>query len=335
MGVARVLLLADTHLGFDLPFRPRVERRRRGPDFFANFERALEPARRGAVDCVIHGGDILYRSKVPAELVHMAFEPLKTVARLGTPVVVVPGNHERSGIPYGLLASHPGIFLFDRPRTHVLRFGNSSIALAGFPFVRRHIRGRFPAHLDQTGWRESEADVTILCMHQVVEGAVVGPADYVFRRGDNVVKALDIPEGFAAVASGHIHRYQVLTKDLSGRPLAAPVFYPGSIERTTFAEKDEKKGYMILEIDTGASGRGSLRHWRFHELPTRPMYQLELKAQGMKAEAANAWAAAALEELPGDAVVKIRIHGELRPVLGTAHLRSLAPPTMNVSVKWV
>jgi DNA repair exonuclease SbcCD nuclease subunit len=33
--VIKVLLLADTHLGFDLPSRPRSERRRRGPDFFA------------------------------------------------------------------------------------------------------------------------------------------------------------------------------------------------------------------------------------------------------------------------------------------------------------
>ena len=73
----RVLFLSDTHLGFDMPFRPRIKRRRRGPDFFRNFERALAPARSGEVDCVVHGGDILYRSKVPAELVAMAFEPLK------------------------------------------------------------------------------------------------------------------------------------------------------------------------------------------------------------------------------------------------------------------
>ena len=53
----RVLLIADTHLGFDLPLRPRVERRRRGPDFFANFDRALEPARRGKVDLLVHGGE--------------------------------------------------------------------------------------------------------------------------------------------------------------------------------------------------------------------------------------------------------------------------------------
>jgi hypothetical protein len=45
MGIIPILLLADTHLGFDLPFRPRIKRRRRGPDFFANFERALMPAR--------------------------------------------------------------------------------------------------------------------------------------------------------------------------------------------------------------------------------------------------------------------------------------------------
>ena len=31
----RILFLADTHLGYDLPFRPRIKRRRRGPEFFA------------------------------------------------------------------------------------------------------------------------------------------------------------------------------------------------------------------------------------------------------------------------------------------------------------
>jgi predicted phosphodiesterase len=55
----RVLFVSDTHLGFDLPSRPRVVRRRRGDDFFWNFERALESARVGEVDVVVHGGDLL------------------------------------------------------------------------------------------------------------------------------------------------------------------------------------------------------------------------------------------------------------------------------------
>ena len=118
MGLIRILLIADTHLGFDLPFRPRIKRRRRGPDFFANFERALMPALRGEVDAVVHGGDVLYRSKVPARLVEMAFEPLKQVADSGVPVYLVPGNHERSSMPHGHLAAHPNIHFFDRPRTY-------------------------------------------------------------------------------------------------------------------------------------------------------------------------------------------------------------------------
>ena len=60
----RVLLLADSHLGFDLPMRPRVQRRRRGHDFLANLDRALRPALAGEVDAVVHGGDVFDRSRV-------------------------------------------------------------------------------------------------------------------------------------------------------------------------------------------------------------------------------------------------------------------------------
>ena len=34
MAMIRVLLLAYTHLAFDLPSKPRDERRLRGPDYF-------------------------------------------------------------------------------------------------------------------------------------------------------------------------------------------------------------------------------------------------------------------------------------------------------------
>ena len=54
MDLTRILFVSDTHLGFDLPRKPRIARRRRGPDFFDNFNRALEPARRREVDLVIH-----------------------------------------------------------------------------------------------------------------------------------------------------------------------------------------------------------------------------------------------------------------------------------------
>ena len=118
-ALIRVLLVADTHLGFDLPFRPRVERRRRGHDFFANLELALEPALRGEMNLVVHGGDLFYRSRVPPALVEMALAPLIRVAESGVPVYLVPGNHERSKIPLQLWAVHENLHIFDEPRTFV------------------------------------------------------------------------------------------------------------------------------------------------------------------------------------------------------------------------
>lgn len=339
MDNVRILFIADTHLGFDLPFQPRVQRRRRGPDFFENFEHALRPAFNGEVHCVVHGGDILYRSRVPPKLVEMAFEPLKQLADTGMPVFVVPGNHERSQIPYPLLAAHPEIRIFDRPRTHLLEIEGFRLALTGFPCERKTVRADFPDILEQTRWRELEADGRLLCMHQCVEGATVGPGNYTFRDKPDVIRAADIPSGFAAILAGHIHRFQVLTKDLRGNPLPAPVLYPGSIERTSFAEKDEKKGYLIAEIETKGPRAGFLGRWTFHELPARPMILLELHANGLDKKGVASWVKNSLGKLDPDGVVNIRVHGrfekDILAVLGAESMRSLAPPAMNVTVSLV
>ena len=237
----RVLLIADTHLGFDLPYRPRVERRRRGHDFFANFRRALQPAFQGQVDLVIHGGDLFYRSKVPPTLVEMATDPLVEVAKHGVPVFIVPGNHEHSRIPLHLWAALPNLYIFDAPKTLVCSMGAASIALSGFPFAKA-VRDGFRELIERTRYRAVAADLRILCMHQIVEGAQVGPSNYFFRSSPEVIHGRDLPGDFDAILCGHIHRAQVLTHDLASRPFAAPVIYPGSVERTSFAERDEKKG---------------------------------------------------------------------------------------------
>lgn len=266
-GTIRVLLIADTHLGFDLPQRmPRTDRPRRGEDFFSSFETALQPALRGEVDLVVHGGDVFFRSRVKPGLVHRAFQPLKRVADSGVPVIVVPGNHERSAIPFPLLAAHPGVHIVDRPRTVQLHVQGLRVAVAGFPCERNGIRDAFADVLERTAWRSAAADLRLLCFHQSVEGATVGPANYVFRRDPDVIPGRAIPGGFAAVLAGHIHRHQVLSTDLPGRPLAAPVFYPGSTERTSSAEDGEAKGYVTLELEANPESGGRVAAWQFHRL---------------------------------------------------------------------
>jgi DNA repair exonuclease SbcCD nuclease subunit len=261
------------------------------------------------------------------------------VADSGIPVYLVPGNHERSAIPHGHLATHPKIYLFDRPRTFLLETEKGSLALAGFPFIRSGIRREFPDRLAQTGWQQVKADIGVLCIHQAIDGASVGPGGFTFRYAPDVIRAADIPQGVSAVLAGHIHRFQVLVRDLKGRPLNAPVFYPGAIERTSFAEKNEKKGYLILEFETQGPATAKLQHWKFHELPARPMIQMQMQVTGMNGRQIQAWIQSRLFEIPPDSVLQIKVHGDVSEealrVLCAPSLRALAPATMNINATLV
>jgi DNA repair protein SbcD/Mre11 len=323
----RVLLLADTHLGFDSPSRPRGARCRRGPDFFANFERALTPARRGEVDLVVHGGDLLFRSRVPPGLVQASLAPLLAVAEQ-VPVCLVPGNHERSAIPYPLLARHPRLHVLDRPRT--LRLEALGLAVSGWPYNPEMADGGFERQLERTGWRERPARLRLLCLHQLVEGSRAGWPEHVFRSGRDVIPGRALPPGFAAVLCGHVHRPQRLDRDLRGRPLATPVLYPGSVERTSFAERRERKGYLLFELEPGDTG-GELRALRFVELPTRPMELVEL--DDASPALLERHLASALAGLPPDAVVRVRLAGSAPP-FSAARLRALAPASMTIEWAW-
>ena len=331
MGVTplRVLFVSDTHLGFDLPLRPRVERRRRGPDFFACFESALEPAVRGEADVVIHGGDLLYRSRVPPSLVQRALEPLVRVAAAGVPVFLVPGNHERSAIPYPLLAMQERLHVFARPSTFVVERRGLRVAFAGFPYAR-DVRRHFPALLSATAYRTSEADARVLCIHHCIEGAACGPPPgYTFRDGDDVIAARDLPGDVAVVLCGHVHRHQVLRRDLHGRPLPAPVVYAGSVERTSFAEREETKGYVFVTIVGGGGGR--LEGIEFRPLPARPMLVHEL---GVCPSRLEHELRAIVAASPPDVVLQLRVPEALaaHPALRPERLRALGGSGVNVSV---
>ena len=331
----RILFLADTHLGFDLPTRARIQRRRRGHDFLANYATALEPALAGQVDLLVHGGDVFNRSRVATSVAWQAFEPLVRVAEKGIPVFVVPGNHERGRIPQIRFAQHPNIHLFDRPRTFTTDVRGVRVAIAGFPSERHDVRTKFVDLLETMAWRDVSANVRLLCMHQCVEGATVGPNDFTFTTAADVIRARDVPAGFSAVLSGHIHRHQVLTTDLRGKPMAAPVLYPGSIERTSIAEAEEEKGFMI--VDLACDGPDTRVDWRFHKLPARPLVRRTIHLEMIDDAALEATIRAVIAEAPADAVLTIRIVGTLtdhgRRVLSAANLRRLAPASMNVELK--
>jgi DNA repair protein SbcD/Mre11 len=210
-----------------------------------------------------------------------------------------------------------------------------TIAIAGFPYERA-VRARFADLLLRTGWRSSSAALRLLCIHQCVEGATVGPADYTFTTAGDVARIRGVPSEFAAVLSGHIHRHQVLTTDLMRRPISTPVLYPGSLERTTFAEIGEPKGFMVVRARAETEAGSPRVAWEFRELPARPMIRREIVIDGMSETALAMAVRETIAAVPADAVLSIRLTGALSEsqwrAVSSARLRATAPRTMNVEI---
>jgi DNA repair exonuclease SbcCD nuclease subunit len=158
------------------------------------------------------------------------------------------------------------------------------------------------------------ADVRVLCLHQCVQGATCGPGNFTFRFGADVIRTADLPRDVSVALSGHIHRHQVLRP-----PGGPPVIYAGSVERTSFAEALETKGFVVLHLT-----RTGLGSFEFRALPARPMVTRTLFFGDCDATEVQARLAAAIESTPGDAVVQLRVTGAIPATLTAAALRAVA-----------
>jgi DNA repair exonuclease SbcCD nuclease subunit len=330
----RILFFGDTHLGFDLPQKPRIERRRRGEDLFKNYLQVLKIARRQGVDLIVHGGDLFHDRKVSPAIVERAYRPLYEVACAGIPVYLVPGNHDRSSLPGHLYLSHENIYVFDRPVTYIQLLRGKRISLSGFPFVRK-VRDRFPSLMEQTGYRNVEADWRYLCTHQTFEGAKVGPVDYTFREGPDNIPPEWVPEVFAMVLSGHIHKAQQLDRTLNGEELTAPVIYPGSIERISIAERFEGKSFKLIKL---SFDKGKIiQEIETHSLSARPMLKVSIPVQDHPPDQVLLHIQGQLSLINPDAVVRVELTGhraeQIQRSITAASLRAAAPRSMNITFR--
>ena len=297
----RILHLADSHIGADLPARPRSNRPRRGDDFIASYRQVLATAERDDVDLVVHAGDVFDQPDVTDTALAAASQPLLQLATAGIPVVIVPGNHERSALPASLLLSHPNLHVVREPATLCLALRGVRVAVAALPCIRRSAARRFADALADTRWRQARAEVRILVAHQTFESATCGPAGYRFRSGDDVVERDAVPAEFHYVAAGHIHRHQVLDTPHEHGP---PIVYAGSCDRISLAERDEPKGAVLVEHV------GDRLAFAFQEHAVRSMVLVPIDVSGRNQAQIRTDVCQRLGALPPGAVAHVRLTGE-------------------------
>ncbi|MHA2175087.1 MAG: metallophosphoesterase family protein [Candidatus Hodarchaeales archaeon] len=304
----KYLFLSDTHFGVHFAQKPRNKLKfLYGSRFFdiAN-EVICNSIMNDKIDFILHGGDFFNRSKPSSNIIQGATSSLLKAAK-HVPVYIVPGNHERSKLPVGLLKFQKNINIFSEPCSFLFKKGNINIKIAGFPYIRHNAKLKILEVLRRAWTNEidgdsSQSDYNILLMHQLIQGSKV--EHYTFYRGHNVINYSDLNSNFHLIATGHVHRFQFLfhsglliksthnsseiIQDVKndtwtfgkGRNFIhqGPVIcYPGSLEKVSMMERNEKKGFIqgIISKTTSASESIVESSIKFYQNTSIPMAYLK------------------------------------------------------------
>ena len=93
---------ADTHLGYEITRINQSDpqgRQKRADHIFRNFLTVLDHAREIEADLFIHSGDLFNKYYIPREILDELVQPILTLARSGTRILIIPGNHEAVRVP--------------------------------------------------------------------------------------------------------------------------------------------------------------------------------------------------------------------------------------------
>jgi len=247
--------LADTHFGVNYALKPKnLQRRAYGELFFQKAKDAIDTAiSKHNVDFILHAGDFFNRSKPPPQVIERAVKPFLLATKKEIPVYLLPGNHERSKLPLGLISYYNDINLLVKPSSYCFEKNGIRIKITGFPCIRHNAKNKFGATIRRAWNNYNGKDLTpphytIMLTHQLIEGSQI--ENYAFRRGYNVVSFQQIPKKFHYVACGHVHRFQFLLK-------------PPGLARGSYIVQSTNR-YWSIRQDC------SSRIWRFHHKPTFP-----------------------------------------------------------------
>jgi exonuclease SbcD len=319
---------ADTHLGFEFIRTSKPDedgRRRRAGWIYDNFLAVVNHALSIEADLFIHSGDLFNKYYIPREKLDALIRPFVDLSKAGIPVLLIPGNHERSEFPFDLFHGLKGVLVFDRPKSLCFDLNGYKVGIAGFPFIRNDSKRTFLKALEQTEYGELRTDFNILVTHQAFDGATVGPTGFTFRTGrSDTVARETLPLDFEYVAAGHIHRYQVLSHPKRPR---TRIVYPGSIQRMSFAEMDENKAFVEGEV------MDDRIETRFIPLPEWGMEMVEIEAALQSADAVQSAIRNQFWRFREDLVIRFNLTGGARmsdyPEIDFESLRRQMPPVLE------
>ena len=271
----KFLHIADLHLGKRVNEYSMLDEQR------AVLEQIVDITKKEKPHAVFIAGDVYDKLTPPAEAVMLLDSFLCSLARCGTEVFLISGNHDSpERLAFGsALMEGSGVHIapvYDGTLSkHTVKDEYGEVDVYMLPFIRPSNVKRFfedkeiLSYTDAVNTAIDAANIdfdgrrTVLLSHQFVTGGTTCESE-VFAVGglDNV--DADAYDGFDYVALGHLHGQQ---KIVDGR-----IYYSGTPLKYSFSEKDHKKGVLLGEMD----GDGGVKTTLIPLIPLHDMRELKM-----------------------------------------------------------
>jgi exonuclease SbcD len=301
----KILHTADIHIGYTTHGKEDSARgmNSRWIDFEDCFKFMVDYAIKEEIDLFLFCGDA-YRDASPSPTEQRIFaQAIRPLLDKQIPIVMLVGNHDfpvsfgkASSINiFAELSNH--VYVFERPDTKDFETKSGKVRIVGMPWANRsrlfareefskltteQIRNKmleiYTNFIDVEAAKIREESLSypaILAMHAHVDGAELteGSEKPLIETRDIVIPLSQlVRREFSYVALGHFHRHQDL--NLGSEP---PVVYSGSIERISFNELHQPKGFVLVEVDE--KKRATYKHI---QTPARNMISIDVDTRFSK-----------------------------------------------------
>lgn len=351
MSTIRVMHFADVHLGIETygKLDPETGLNSRLLDFRRSLNFAIDRALEAGVHLALFAGDA-YKSRDPSQTHQREFAScIRRLTDASVPVVMVTGNHDlpnaksrANAIEIYRTLGVRDVHVISRPDIVRVDTAAGPVQVAGMPYlVRSNVLSRdetrnktmqettdlmvekYGQYIGYLADHLEHGIPSVLLGHFWLKNAKVsGQGGYLNVAEPEVLVSTVANPAFDYVAMGHIHKFQDLNK--RAHP---PVVYAGSIDRIDFSERNEDKGFVLVDLAKGATS------YEFISLPVRRFVDVEVDAD------VDDPTAAILEKIRDadvrDAVVKLLYHipQEKLPLIREADIReALSSAFLVVSV---
>jgi len=347
----KIMHFADAHFGIETYGKvdPETGLNTRLADFGRSLNLAIDKALEAGVHLALFAGDA-YKSRDPNQTHQREFAScIHRLTDAGVPVVMIAGNHDlpnakgrANAIEIYRTLGVENIHILSRPEVRRIETAAGPVQIAGVPYLlrsnvlsREECRNKtiqettdlmvrkYCDYVDYVA-RHLEPEIpSVLLGHFWIKNAKVSSqAAYLNVAEPEVLVSSVANPAFDYVAMGHIHKFQDLNKRRT-----PPVVYCGGIERIDFSERNEEKGFVLVELAKGSAS------YEFINIPARRFVEIEVDAD---ADDPTAKILGAIRQSDvEDAVVKLLYHisQERLSLVREAEIReALSPAFLVVSI---